>query len=129
MNILSHEGETTQRHRVHHGFGVHDRKGRELGIVVITMQVNQLAGPLVRPPHKLPSGYVIPEETSGSCTLAPGLYYCWLGAATRAGQMFGASQPRHYCKTQAERDKQIAKYIRDARARAEKRAAADAGAA
>lgn len=123
MKYLSHEGETTHKQRNRVGFGVHDRKGRELGVVIITMQVNQLPGPLVRPAHTLPGGFVIPEEYSGTNLLQPGVYFCWLGCATRAGDMFGASQSRHYCKTEAERDKQIAAYVRNARARAERRSA------
>ncbi len=126
MNYLSHEGETTQKHRLRHGFKVNDRKGRELGVLIITMHVNQLPGPFFRPAFALSNGALIPAGMSGSTTLKPGLYYCWLGCATRNGEPFGASQPRHYCKTLAERDKQIAAYIRDARARAEKRAAAEA---
>lgn len=124
ITYLSHEGETTHRHRLHHGFGVHDRKGRELGVHIGTWQVTQLAGPKT---HRSTWPHTPEREwLTGSTTLQPGLYFCWLGCATRAGEMFGAGQPRHYCKTEAERDQQIAKYIRDARARAEKRAALEA---
>lgn len=118
MSYLSHEGETTQKHRIRHPFGVYDRKGREFGVVITTMHVQQLPGP-----KAMVNDFSGAKWLTGSTTLQPGLYYCWLGCATRAGETFGASQPRHYCKTIEERDKQIAAYIRDARARAEKRAA------
>lgn len=123
---LSHEGATTRRHRSHLGFGVHDRKGRELGALIITMQIEQLPGPKIAPAYMTPEGRKVPEHYSGSCTLKPGTYFCWVGNATRAGEAFGAGQRRHHCKTEAERDKQIAQYLREARSRAERRAEIEA---
>lgn len=123
---LSHEGATTQRHRSCLGFGVYDRKGRELGAQVITMQVEQLPGPKLSPAYAMRGGLVVPEYESGSCVLEPGSYFCWVGCATRGGAPFGAGQRRHHCKTEAERDRQIAQYVREARSRAERRAQVEA---
>ena len=91
--------------RERHDFGVVDSKGRAFGSNV-RFQVQT---------------YVeVPEDAQSWRTIAPGTYYCWVGYATRAGEPFGASQSWRYCKTEAERIAEVAKYLKGAKARAVK---------
>jgi hypothetical protein len=86
-----------------HGFGVIDRKGRELGARV----------------HFSVRVYDVVEGHDGwTRNLKPGTYYAWCGHATRAGEAFGALQPIRFCKSEAERQAAVAKYLAGAAARA-----------
>jgi hypothetical protein len=49
-----------------------------------------------------------------------GTYYVWLGRATRAGECYGPGQDWHYCTTEAQRQAEIDKYLKDSEARAKK---------
>jgi hypothetical protein len=52
-----------------------------------------------------------------------GTYVMWIGNAMRGGEPFGALQNWHWCSTEAERDEQIAKYVKGAKQRGLKLAA------
>lgn len=56
--------------------------------------------------------------------MEPGAYFAWIGEATRGRETYGASQRWRYCKTECEREAEIAKYLKAAKARAVKRFAA-----
>jgi hypothetical protein len=111
---------------VQHDFGVYDRFGRVLGARVSYTKKTYLPGPKVRPAHRAANGFEIPEWRTGSTDVQPGTYFAWYGTATRKGEPFGALQDVHLCKTAEERDAQVAKYLRDAGARARKRALQEA---
>lgn len=64
------------------------------------------------------------EQTTGShsyMTIEPGTYFCWWNSSTRGGEIFGAGQSWHYCKTEQERFEQVEKYLQAAKARALKK--------
>lgn len=83
-------------------FGVHDSKCRTIGATVKTYEVTFEA---------------LPEGVYGY-SKPPGDYYGWIPSATRNGQHYGASQSSRLCKTSAERDAAISKYLKDAAKRA-----------
>lgn len=113
MSSVKNWGRIEQA-RAPHDFGVTDDKGRAIGalvyrwvdVVIEGDQVWSNVGPDGTPQH-----------------LAPGVYYGWMGYATRAGETFGALQPRRHLTTEADRERAIAEYL----AAAAKRAAKTAG--
>ena len=124
--IISHEVANVREHQQIHGFGVHDRKGRELGARIAYRKVTYAPGPKITPAHTLKDGYELPEYRSGSTTIEPGEYFAWVGMATRGGASYGALQNTHLCATAEQRDAEVAKYLRGAKQRAIKRAQIEA---
>lgn len=59
------------------------------------------------------------DDRRGWHNRVPGRYFGLLVSATRNGEPYGASQSERYFKTDGERDKAIAKYLKGARKRAE----------
>ncbi|WDS38293.1 hypothetical protein TMCBR3_gp045c [Caulobacter phage TMCBR3] len=83
-----------------HDFGVKDGKGRRIGAVVHTFEVD-----------------FQPVERGGYARDA-GHYWAFTGNATRNRVMYGASQSPNYFHSAAERDAAMAKYLDAARKRA-----------
>lgn len=90
----------------HHGFGVFDKKGREIGVRI------ELSDAVFTTIVHGDYGY----------DMAPGMYYAFNPHATRDGHSYGASQSIQYFRTAAERDAAVRKYLAGARQRAEKTA-------
>lgn len=112
MSTVKNWGRIDQQ-RTAHDFGVTDAKGRAIGalvyrwvdVVIDGDKVWSNAGPDGKPQY-----------------LAPGVYYGWMGYATRAGETFGALQPRRHLTTEADRERAIADYVAGAAERATKTA-------
>jgi hypothetical protein len=104
--LRSHFGGTSDETREYHPWGFSDKKARALGSRIWT-------GTVV---------YVPVDEANANNVwhIAPGTYFAWRGTATRAAEAFGAGQRTHYCKSEAERARAIAKYLVDAKKRAQK---------
>lgn len=104
--IKTKQVEFTSEGRESHDWGFCDKKGRALGsFVALSVQVFE---------------QVAPDHDEIFSRLAPGTYFCWVGRATRAGEVFGGMQSWQYCKTEAERKVAVAKYLTGARGRAQR---------
>lgn len=68
-----------------------------------------------------------PEDACSWYNQAPGTYKALYVAAARDGLHYGASQSTRYFATDAERAAAIAKYLKEAKGRAIKKAPAQAG--
>lgn len=91
-----------------YGFGVADKYGREIGLIVSTYEAEYA------------------ERTDGGTSgwaIAPGRYFVARCQAARNGESYGASQGGHHCTTEEERDAYIAKRIAASRKQAAKKAA------
>jgi hypothetical protein len=104
-------GIDTPKQHAFTDFGVVDRQGRAIGCMVSTCTREVVVAEAQHSEH---TGYTSDE---------PGTYFIWTGNATRAGKQYGAWQSEHWCKSEAERELQIAKYLKGARARGLKTAA------
>lgn len=105
--LTSHKG-TLDLQVTHYEFGTTDNRGRATGAQIKTgvrIMVEQ------------------PEGITWGWRHAPGTYYIWEPHTTRDGRTYGPVQCDHYCKTLAERDAAISKYLKDAAKRASKLAA------
>jgi hypothetical protein len=93
-------------------FGCYDEKGREIGALITTC-VHEFA-PLTE------------EDLAGTYysfyRKAPGRYFAFRPHATRNASTYGACQGWHYSSSEEERAAVIAKYLADARKRAERKA-------
>ena len=100
--------QTDMGHEVH-DFGVKDTRGRAIGAKVYYREIELVE--------------FTPEQYQVYYALPAGYYYVATMRATRNGADYGASQPRKYFTTEAERDAAVAKYLKQARSRALKLAA------
>lgn len=89
-------------------FGIADEKGRMIGAIIETWEVDFV-----------PSD----DPMRGYSTVEPGRYLAFEPHATRNGNHYGAGQRSQLFKTVAERDAAIAKYLNGARKRAQKNSA------
>lgn len=94
-------------------FGFRDAKGRELGAVLIRYVT---VCRLDTDPD--PIGYIETKARPVGSTR-----YAVVCQQARAGKRFGATQPARYFATPEEREAAIAKYLKDANARAGKASA------
>jgi len=94
---------TTNRASKHHAFGLRDAKGREIGAQIVTYVEARTE-----------------TEKSAYRSAWTGARFAFYPQATRDGAKFGALQDVRYFNTEAERCAAIAKYLSDARKRAEK---------
>lgn len=92
-----------------HGFGVSDRKGREIGAKV-SFEVRVYA------PAE--------EGVKSWVNIAPGTYFVVRYQATRGGTSYGPGFNRAFFGTEKERFAGVEKYLKSAKARAVKTAAA-----
>lgn len=102
---VAHPAETTE-----HDFGVTDARGRKIGALV----------------HRFMTEYVEREGGwAANCmgsTRPAGMYITLQTQASRDGVPYGAWQDARYFTTEAEREAAVAKYLKDAQARALKNA-------
>ena len=112
LEYISHRSKSERQSSEQHNFGVIDRKRREFGAIIYRSLQTYEPGP---ENNKSPTGY---EWQSGSTSTQPGLYFAWIGQATRGGLPFGACQDLRLCKSEEEREAAIAKYLAAAKKRA-----------
>lgn len=99
--------QTDMGHEVH-DFGVKDARGRAIGAKVYYREIELVE--------------FTPEEFQVYYALPAGYYYVATMRATRNGVDYGASQPRQYFATEAERDAAVQAYLANAKKRAAKKA-------
>jgi hypothetical protein len=92
------------------GFGLFDKKGREIGARV-TLQMREMV--LVETNEEYRCGF----------SIEPGNYFTFTPSAARGGQSFGAFSGTRYFKSEAARSAAVAKYLAAAKKRAAKTAA------
>ena len=106
MKVKSKQVKFVNEGRESHNWGFNDKKGRALGSrIAFSVQVFEEVGP---------------GHDEVYCLAEPGIYFCWIGQATRNGEPFGAMQSWNYCKTAAERFAAVEKYLSGARTRAQR---------
>ena len=108
------KGRTVRRNRTPHevrwvGFGIRDKRGREIGAAVLTFELDYIPAE---------PGYEWATDTPA------GHYYGFEVRAARDGEPYGASQRQEECPTEAERTARITPKIDAMRLRYERRASA-----
>lgn len=110
MKTYTKRTYSNQQLAVDVSFGVKDRLGREIGAKAFYADCEVT---------------LEPEGTMGGWpieSLGLGHHFAMTTSATRAGKSYGASQSPTFYATAKDRDDALAKYLKDARKRAEKRA-------
>ena len=88
-------------------FGVLDKRGRQIGAVIYTIEET----------------FTATDSARGAVwCVEPGTWFAWWPQATRDGVKYGALQGRRRFRTAEERDADIERYLADARKRASKAA-------
>lgn len=94
---------TSENSKLFFDFGFADKRGRKIGACI----------------HRFMTTFAPVEADSwGGYRHEPGTFFSFIGKATRNGEGYGASQPMHHFKTEAERDAAIETYLTSARKRA-----------